>query len=583
MGFRAQEELELIDLELKAIDQQLGQAQQAPAQISPQDELAQIDAELAQIDQQMQAPQIQEPTPEQKAEAGLMGFAETATLGFLPQIQAGVETAVEAISDPTEQINEELREQGFNIKEIPSKFVDKRDKAIKNIKRLERIAPTAFITGQVAGAISTPALGAAKVAKAASFTKKALAAGLSGGVTGFVQNPGDTEGIVDPLQLKERVQNAAVGTLAGAAGQGIFSGAGKLFNTFVKSPRTLKKFAGQRALKAAGFIQSDLKKLRRISGRDMRLGDFLLEKNIVEVGDTIEAIAKKAETLKQNSGSIIGRVYGDATNKLQDQAFLNSLSPAKRRLVDETKINAVEIAAKLKEKFASKFKGKAGGTEIINSINKRMDELAQNGTDVNLQQIKEVRSSFDGLINWSKRQGDLPDLQRAYTEIRNELKNTAEKRIKALDGVLGRDDLKLLKTANADYNLLAEAARVATDRVAQLNGNRFFSLGDRINAASLGSITASAGGRDGVALGLFNMVAGAIASRAGRKFGAAAAADAASRLSQKLQSPANLAKFGQPIIDAATQNPEKLGTIIQQLRLDPDFNKIVEESINKRR
>lgn len=563
--------------ELDAINAELGQAQ--PVGLTPQEQ-----AELDAINIELSTTRL-EATGAEKAEAALTGFGETATFGFLPQIQAGVEQVVESLT-PKDDVTKELEEKGFKIRETGDGFVSKRDRAIRRIERLEKLAPTASTIGSVAGALVSPApgVGAAKSIPGLSKAVKAISksklasAGVAGGITGAIQNPGDTEGVVDPFQLSERAKNAALGFLTGGAGQAVIGGAGKALNAFVKTPQAIKGFAEMRALKSSGAMLKDFRKLAG-KAKENKVGRFLLDKNIVEAGDSLEDILKKSEALKQANGQTIGDIYRKATEKLSDLNFVKGLSAGKRKALEETVIDAEKIANNLRKKITNKLKGKAGSETVLNRINKELDTLAENGSDVNLQDLREIRQSFDELVNWSKQVGELGSLQQSFVTIREGLKEAAEKRLKSLDDVLDADDLSRLRNANENYSILADITKISKDRIQRDNANRYFSLGDRVTAASGGAIAAASGNpEEAIKNGLTGLLLGAAAGRVGRTVGGPAAAKAADKLGKLLQKPANFLRFGQPIIDKASNNPEQLGIFLQQLSLDPEFKEILDEA-----
>lgn len=162
----------------------------------------------------------QPPAPSRPGQAALEGFGETATLGYLPQIQAGIE---KILPNPTADADAKLKAMGIDVPE--QSYVQMRDENIARQGQLAKQNPGASMAGKGAGIVASMAMplpGAAmgKVARSA----------LQGGITGAAYNPGDVKGEVNPLQLEERAPNAALGTLFGTAGGLAGKGIGALAN-----------------------------------------------------------------------------------------------------------------------------------------------------------------------------------------------------------------------------------------------------------------------------------------------------------------------------------------------------------------
>jgi len=140
--------------------------------------------------------------------AGLAGAVQGATMGYTPQIAGGLKSFLTG-----------------------SKYVDDRDAIAGKFNQLQEQNPVSYTAGSIAGGFA-PGLGVVSklgsAAKAApGFINAAKAAGAAmapGAVQGFVSNPGDVAGEVDPLQLGDRATNAGLGAFLGGA----FKGAGQL-------------------------------------------------------------------------------------------------------------------------------------------------------------------------------------------------------------------------------------------------------------------------------------------------------------------------------------------------------------------
>ena len=105
-------------------------------------------------------------------------------------------------------------------------YVKRRDKEIADEKALAEKYPKADLAGKFIGFVAPMVAtgGGSAAAEALPWVEKvpSLVSSMGksaafGGAIGAAQNPGDTPGVVDPLQLKDRGKNAMIGTALGGA------------------------------------------------------------------------------------------------------------------------------------------------------------------------------------------------------------------------------------------------------------------------------------------------------------------------------------------------------------------------------
>lgn len=163
-----------------------------------------------------------EPDSDYKGSAALEGFGQGVAAGYLPQLQAGAERAIDKglglVGMGPDAVDQKLRSQGFNVPE--QSYVQSRDQNIARMKGYADKAPGYYYGGQVGGVLaSAPAVAkmipGVAARPAAGFLSKASQAATSGAIQGAVQNPGDTQGKVDVLQIPERIENAKTGAAIG--------------------------------------------------------------------------------------------------------------------------------------------------------------------------------------------------------------------------------------------------------------------------------------------------------------------------------------------------------------------------------
>lgn len=160
-------------------------------------------------------------------QTALEGFGQTATMGYLPHIQAAAETGIDKLGElfgvgPAAE-DAKLRAQGFKLPERG--YVQARDENIARQDAQAKEHPLASMLGKGAGIAATSMLPIGAAKGAASVGGAFLRGGASGATQGALYNPGDTKGEVSPLQLEDRGKNAliggAIGAPLGAVGYGV--------------------------------------------------------------------------------------------------------------------------------------------------------------------------------------------------------------------------------------------------------------------------------------------------------------------------------------------------------------------------
>lgn len=505
------------------------------------------------------------------AEAAIEGFGQGATLGFLPQIQAAV---AQIVPDPTKTIDEQLEAQGFNIQEDKDSFVAARDAFIERSQKLEEQSPIASTIGKVGGAIATgiAAGGAGIVTKGVSAVRKVVQAAKTGGILGFLENPGDTKGVVDPLQIRDRIENSVKGAALGFGLGTSIQAVGAVGKALKAAPGVIKNFAELKALKASGAM---LKDFVRIMGRKQanKTGKFLLDKRIVAAGDDFERIGKKVAALKKETGAKLGDIYEKITDDLLDRRVLEKMTTKQLQAMSDTSLDMVRLSNELRAGLAKSLKGKAGSESVIKRLETELKTLATNGNNLNVQEVHKIRQSFDELINFDRLVADQPLLQKQFIKIRNVLNDKIQGRLKFFDNVFGSKKASSLLKANDDFSKLAEIDTIVIKRIARDNSNAAFGLRERISAGAGAIIGTTIAGPVG---GVIGGLAGGFTTRALRKFGTSVVADVGNKVAKiMLKDPLRMGKFGQVLADAAAQSPRAYVIAIESFLNDPQFKQAV--------
>lgn len=484
-------------------------------------------------------------------EAFVQGFGQSATLGYLPQIQAATEKGVSYLSSlipgTAEYETEKLKEQGFQISE-PT-YTETRDAYAQRQQELQAQNPEAYGVGQLAGAItSTAGVGGAGAVKAGAKLAQAAKTGLA---FGFLRNPGDEEGKISPLQLEQRLKNASVDAVFGVAGTGAIMGAGKLARELKNIPRTLKHYAELKSLKASGAMLKDFRKLLG-NKKAFQLGREVLDSGLVAAGDDIADIAKKAEVARMATGEKISQIYDKADNVIGAK-----FDP------DDVK----KIIEGYAQEASERLQGRIDQDQIGQKMQDILSMIAENKNPT-FRDLKVLRQSIDDQINYARNINDLPMYQGELSALRNKIQDAIKEKLGKVNPRLRSE----LIAANKKYSNLAEIAKMAKDKAAREEANAVFGLRERISGGAGAVIGGMIGGAPGAVAG---GALGAITTKVARSYGSPLVARVADRAARMLEGGniQALGEFAQPLLDAASQNPEAFVKMISKFNSDPEFKK----------
>ena len=505
-------------------------------------------------------------------QAGVESFGKGATLGYLPQIQAGAETLIEKFT-PESDADKQLREQGFDVQNAETSYAEKRDANIERQERQEEQYPKTAMTGEVLGAISTAPL--LPQAKGASVIGKIASGAKSGGIYGAIMNPSDTKGEVSGLQIIERFENAlggattgAVVPLAGQALKGVKKG-------YKAGAEFLKKGSRHQALSASGAERGTLKKVFKANRIDLEeVGESLfkrrrelLGKAIIMPADDIEKIARKIGTMERLTGSRIGKITR-TTDEFLDGLKFEDLTRKQILKVRQSRIDMPTFKKVMKAELRKNLKG-VDKRETYRKISKALDELGGEGKNVSLETLRELRKSVDDKLNWTKATQDLTPVQNAFKEIRHKMQDITKRKIRIADEIAGTNNLKAFETANKEFAQYKTLAEFAQNKISAQMGNKLFGMSEML----FGISGATTGGPLGVVLG----TAGSMASK---KWGGSTGARALRRTAKLLQSdPMKFGKFTDKLIGLVDKKPDVVAKAIIQLNDDPEFREIINPAI----
>jgi hypothetical protein len=341
------------------------------------------------------------------AQTALESYGNTATLGYLPHLQAAAEKLV---PDPRKQVDEELLKKGFTITTPQEGYVQSRDANIRRLQQLRAENPKAALVGDVAGiagntlisgsigkavgkglSAARPGLDGLLGARMVGPATKAQAgvsalkgAAAAGGAIGALANPGDIEGEFSPLQPMQRAENAGLGLAIGVAAQGATEGASRLGKGISDY---LRGKAGEKAAAAIGATKADMKRLGEKGAE--KLGREALDEGLVGPFSTPASIAKNAEAKLEAAGERIG-------------ALIKSADEAGAPKIDGAKM-AVELLDDPDIVLAATTPGSEG---MAAAAAKSAESLAASG-ELTLAKAHQLRRGIDKNINFNRKRMDL--------------------------------------------------------------------------------------------------------------------------------------------------------------------------------
>lgn len=274
------------------------------------EELEALEAEEAQ--HASRGPAVAPREPVSKAKSAAAGVSQGLTMGYTPQIVGGLSTllgkAQDLIQGPV--INPATGEA------IPRvDYTTARDSTVKEIDQAANDNPLTYMGGTIAGSLpAAKGMGAVSSAPATVGKRLAAAAG-TGAAQGALYNPGDEEGVVDPLQAGKRGTNAALSALLGFAGQGLGEGARKGAEV-VRNVKDLK--TGAMADRAVSALDDAAGKIdeTQLSPRREKLESLIKGRSYEVNPDRVEPVFpqlanKMAEKAAPSSNPMLG-VAGEA-------------------------------------------------------------------------------------------------------------------------------------------------------------------------------------------------------------------------------------------------------------------------------
>jgi len=530
MSLTAAEKAELAQLE-KEVGTQAMRTPTVPTGLTPE-ERAEMQALEREVGQQAQAPGV--------AQTALEHGANATTLGYLPQLQAAAAKPIYGLMNAV---------TGNNVQ--PDSYVEERDRNAKRLAAGAEANPKTALAGTIGGAVvgglatPVPALGAAKGILGAAARGAAY-----GGLMGLVQNPGDVDGEISPLQLGDRVANAgkgaALGGLVGGSAETVRKGIGAIS----KIPAALKNTAENQAFRSSGAMLKDFRAAGARGGKQAgetnvnKLGRFMLDEGLAGAGKGVDEVAENSRAIVEKSGQALEGIYKKAVAAAKDPAIFQNMPG----------LNPTRDKAEILKAVADDLGDSTHAKTALKKVGSYIDQLSKKYGDTTLdpKTTNDIKGFMDETINYSRNPlSKKPGTEQGFSSARKLVSKKIDDSIKYLGEKIGSPELvNALKQENARYGMSKQVYNIASDRVAREGANRMVSLTDTIAGGAGGAIGAGAasatGGSNPLDQGGGALAGGLLlgaANHFGRKYGPgliAAGANRATPLAQAI-APVGLA------------------------------------------
>lgn len=410
-----------------------------------------------------------------KAQTALEHFANGASFGYLPQLQAAAEPAMFKIGNWL---------TGDHVE--PDSYVDARDQNVKRLDSEAKDNPKTAIGSELAGAtVSALAIPTPGALAAKGITGGMIKGAGVGAAYGALQNPGDVEGKIDPIQADERRANAEKGGAIGAITGGVTQGAAKVLSKLQAAPEALSQLSNEQAVKASGAMLKDFRALEG-QNRTQAIGQFAHDNGLVKAGDTLEDVAGKAENLNKEAGQRLQKIYQGAQEQIEKQGGAT------------TGFNPTADKDQIVSQVQKALGNQVGKGAALGQVSSYLDQLIADHGDKILD--PKIANDIEGEVSQKIKYArdprtPEPTAEAAFKELRSIVSDKVDAQVKSLGEASGNAETAAqLAQANRDYGLSKQISGMAKDKINRVLANNRFSLTDRIAGGAGGVVGGAAGG-----------------------------------------------------------------------------------------
>lgn len=397
--------------------------------------------------------------------AALEGFGRGATAGYLPQIQAKTQPLTDRLFKAMGLGDAEPAPFSQLLENSPE-YIKARDLNIKRQKEQSEKFPKTSKISEIIGGVSTAA--AVPSSAATGILRLAQSAG-AGAAYGALSNPSDVEGIVDELQLDERLKNAVIGAFTGLGAEAGLKAIEKMSKPLAEN---ILNAAKRRAAKALGAERATAREL----GEEgiLEVGEFALRakapefeggkaKRIISPSlfDNTKKMAQRIEQAKSGAGKKMSEVYESL-----DEAGIKEFSP-------------FEVASKVESEVGDFWKSPINRAEQ-RQLENTIESILMRGPDKNIsfREAQKLKEELGKVAKWSNRVTvtDKEQMARdAYGVVNRAIDEAVERGSK---NIKSPELLKSLRDAKKMYSSTKSAEKLIENRLAREQGNKFFGISD---------------------------------------------------------------------------------------------------------
>lgn len=489
---------------------------------------------------------IEEPEEIPAYKSALGGALQGATLGFADEL-AG---AGRALMDP-----EAIRRQG-----LLEAYKKQRDVSRQRFAQEEKANPKSYLAGELGGSLATaPLTGAATLPKAMGL--------------GAAYGLGKAEG--SPLeQAGEAVTGAALGGVGEkaitAAGPYLRKGLEKGAGYLAEKGAGLKEAAEPWALAATGAMLKDWRKAGKYDQIN-KIGRDLLEEKVVTPFASRATIAERAGEKAEAFGKKIGDTLNELDNVVADMKA-NTPADKRKAIYGNHFINRIK-----NEVLPGIYDNPAIVDEVAPAIEKKLEAIGEKYKDkyLSFTEAEELKRQFQNLIKYEQMNpsAKMEGLQSLAKSMKGTVEDYAEEAAKKA----GKPELlEQFQKAKSKYGSMVEAEKIAKDRLAREEANRFISPSDYGAGLSSGLAAAAQGASGGVIGG--SAMVGSVINQIFRRFGSQSTAVTLDAVGNMLKNaPEKLGKYG-PVFEQALQKggPRSLNVLVNVgMKKDPELAKAI--------
>lgn len=389
--------------------------------------------------------------------AGLEGFGQGATFGYLNELQAATEPAMFGLANLL--TGQDVKSEG-DYDQRRAEYENRR-------KQLAEENPKSMMAGNVAGALATGiASSPLTAAKGATALARVGQQAAIGGAQGFLQDT-DSQG----LDGVERLKNAGFGVLTGGVAQGLGEG---IPLAKAALSRGAKRGAENMAARALGAERGTIKKLG--ADKVKAIGRQALDEGVITPFSGVDDLIEKNLAVKSAGGSKMGEVY-DAIDE-----------------AGASKFNPLESAAEIDEKIGGFYRSPINKAETNQLENTLESVLVRGDKPISIKEAQKLKEELGKVANW-KNNLNITDKERMARDAYGVISKNIDDAVDAGANSLNKGDLlETLQAGKKQFGLASGAEELLTNKKAREEGNKILGLTDWSLLGGGGAATAVTGG-----------------------------------------------------------------------------------------